>query len=83
MQSLKPDRKYHNHEGGLIMNEYMLNAHDVENLLRVKTSKAYGIIRNLNNRLEKSGYMTVRGKVPRKYLYAAFGLEKEQLGEHK
>ena len=31
------------------MNEYMLNAHDVENLLRVKTSKAYGIITDLRS----------------------------------
>lgn len=37
------------------------------NLLGVCQSKAYRIIQNLNKELEEKGYITVRGKVSRKY----------------
>lgn len=60
------------------MKKYMLDVADVAMLLCVRTSKAYGIIRTINNNLAKKGYMTVRGKVPRKYLYDAFGLTEDQ-----
>ncbi|MGM9561351.1 MAG: hypothetical protein ACI3WT_03765 [Phascolarctobacterium sp.] len=62
------------------MNKYMLDVNDVSALLCIRTSKAYGVIRQLNSKLAQKGYMTVRGKVPRKYLYSAFGLTDEQLG---
>lgn len=60
------------------MQKYMLGVDDVCTILSVKASKAYDIIRVLNKNLEKKGIMTVRGRVPRHYLYNAFGLEENE-----
>lgn len=60
------------------MKKYMLSATDVSMILDIKISKAYAVIRNLNNRLNQKGIMTVRGRVPRQYLYSAYGLNEEE-----
>ena len=44
---------------------YMMTVEDVMNELGVKRSKAYSILKQLNNELEKEGYVAVRGKIPR------------------
>ena len=54
------------------MNKINLTAKDVSALLCVSECKAYEYIRKLNAELEKKGFMTVRGKVPAKYLYERF-----------
>ncbi|MBC5729238.1 hypothetical protein H8S34_00110 [Pseudoflavonifractor sp. NSJ-25] len=55
------------------MNEMrMLGAEDVMVLLSVKKSSAYEVIRQLNEELREKGYLTVRGKVPEKYLRERF-----------
>ena len=46
---------------------YMMTVEDVMNELGVKRSKAYSILKQLNNELEKEGYVAVRGKIPRPY----------------
>jgi hypothetical protein len=51
-----------------------MQAKDVMEVLGVSQNKAYVIIRELNNELAKDGYMTVQGKVNRKYFYKRFGL---------
>ena len=40
---------------------------EVMNVLGVCQSKAYRIIQNLNKELEEKGFITVRGKVSRRY----------------
>ena len=45
----------------------VLNVHDVMEALEVSESKAYGIIKRLNQELEAQGYIVVRGKVSRVY----------------
>lgn len=40
---------------------------DVMNLLGIKESKAYGIIRALNKELKGKGYITIEGRVPTKF----------------
>ena len=40
---------------------------EVVNVLGVCQSKAYRIIQNLNKELDEKGYITVRGKVSRRY----------------
>lgn len=45
----------------------VLNVRDVMTALEVSESKAYGIIKRLNQELEAKGYITVRGKVSRVY----------------
>lgn len=50
----------------------LLGVEEVNILLKVKDTKAYYIIRQLNAELEAKGYLTVRGKVPEKYLLERF-----------
>ena len=40
---------------------------DIAKCLTISDSKAYEIIRNLNSELKAKGYLTQRGRVPRKY----------------
>ena len=46
----------------------VLNVHDVMEALEVSESKAYGIIKKLNQELEAQGFVTTSGRVSRKYL---------------
>lgn len=50
------------------------NVYDVMSLLNVKLSKAYQIIRKLNNELSADGYMIVAGRVPVKKFNERMGL---------
>ena len=43
-------------------------AEEVAELLRISKGKTYAIIRDLNKELEQKGFITIAGKVPRKYL---------------
>ena len=52
-----------------------LSVEEVKELLQVGESKAYSIIRELNKELSEKGYLTVRGKVPEKYLLERFYFE--------
>lgn len=45
----------------------VLNVRDVMEALEVSESKAYGIIKKLNQELEAKGYIVVRGKISRVY----------------
>ena len=42
---------------------YMMTVDDVMNELGVKRSKAYSILKQLNDELAKEGYVAVRGKI--------------------
>ena len=44
---------------------YMMTVDDVMEELGVKRSKAYSILKQLNDELVKEGYVAVRGKIPR------------------
>ncbi len=46
----------------------MLGATEVAELLGISNSYAYKVIDQLNRELEKSGYLTIRGKVDSLYL---------------
>lgn len=56
------------------MLDYMLNAEDVAGLLKVSQAQGYKIIRTLNEQLEKAGYLTMRGRVPTKFLFEKFNI---------
>lgn len=47
----------------------MLSASDVSEILSVSRSKAYRIIKQLNDDLEKAGKITVAGKVSARYFF--------------
>lgn len=48
------------------------NAQEVMEILGVSSSKAYELIRTMNEELQENGYLTVRGKVPVAYLEKRF-----------
>ena len=52
--------------------KYMMDVDDVMSELGVKRSKAYAILRKLNEDLEKDGYTSIRGKIPRAYWETKF-----------
>ena len=49
------------------MEKRFLDVNDVAECMCISTSKAYKIIRGLNNELKAKGYITVAGKVSRAY----------------
>ena len=51
---------------------YIMVVDDVMEELGVKRSKAYSILKQLNNELEAEGYVAVRGKIPRPYWETKF-----------
>ena len=55
-----------------------ITANDIMEVLGVGRSKAYGIVLELNQELEESGYNVIRGKVPIRYFQKKFyGCESE------
>ena len=50
------------------MEKLMYTAADVAELLCISQSKAYQIIRQLNEELRDKGYLTLAGKIPPAYL---------------
>ena len=55
------------------MSEYM-NAKELAEMVSVSESKAYCLIRQMNEELKAKGYFIVRGKIPRKYARERFGV---------
>ncbi|ERT62415.1 hypothetical protein [Megasphaera vaginalis (ex Srinivasan et al. 2021)] len=45
----------------------MLTAADVAEILQIKPSRAYSIIRQMNAKLTKKGKLVLRGRVNRRY----------------
>ena len=54
------------------MSNLFISADAVAVELEVSKPHAYKIIRQLNAELQKQGYMTIAGKVSRKYFYEKF-----------
>lgn len=51
-------------------NKNFLNATDVSEYMGISIPLAYKIIRKLNNELKAQGYITVAGKINRRYFEA-------------
>jgi len=50
------------------MNEKLyFTAAEIAEMMGVGRTTAYGIVRQLNDELEKKGYLTVGGKIPKEY----------------
>ena len=47
---------------------------ELQEILGVKRTKAFLIIKQLNKELADKGYITIRGRVPRKYCYERLGI---------
>lgn len=50
------------------MEKQFLTAQDIAEMCSVSTSTGYKMIRALNEELLAKGYMTIRGRVPARYL---------------
>lgn len=50
---------------------------DICQILGISDSKAYQMMRQLNAELTKSGYMTVRGRVPAEYFEKRVGIKRK------
>ncbi len=53
---------------------------DICEMLGIADGKAYEIIRQLNTELEKSGFITVRGRVPAEYFDKRLGIKRRKAG---
>lgn len=60
---------------GLIDGGLYIDVAELMALLKIKKTKAYEIIKQVNKELESKGYITISGKAPRKYLMARLGVE--------
>jgi hypothetical protein len=56
---------------------------DIMALLGVSKSKAYKIIQDLNKELSRKGYITVAGKVPKKYFCEKFYCDMNEIHAHE
>ena len=59
-------------KGGTRMEEIFYDAADVAKLLGISKSKAYTVIRALNNELAAKGFMVLAGRVSKKYFAEKF-----------
>lgn len=55
-----------------------VTAQEVRKLLGVSKSKSYEIIAQLNQELQEKGYLTLRGKVEKRYLYERFRIAESE-----
>ncbi len=51
------------------MSKQVLTAKDIAEICGISESKAYQTIRQLNDELEKKGFLTFRGRVSSAYFY--------------
>ena len=56
----------------MIAEKQMLNAKDIQELFQVSQSKAYGLIKQMNDELKASNHIVIRGKVPCAYIEKRF-----------
>lgn len=56
----------------MIAEKQMLNAKDIQELFQVSQSKAYGLIKQMNDELKASNHIVIRGKVPSAYIEKRF-----------
>lgn len=54
-------------------------ADDVAEIMQISKPKAYEIIRNLNNEMEKMGYVTVKGRINATFFHRKTDFQKEVL----
>jgi len=63
------------------MSNTFMRVDDVANELKVSTSYAYKVIKSLNKQLREMGYMTIAGRVSRKYFLEKMCYGTEMKGE--
>lgn len=66
--------------GGFVMNKIYFTAQEVSELLGVSRGQSYKIVQQLNSELSQKGFITVAGKVPKKYFSERYygGIEEKE-----
>ncbi|MGL5709580.1 MAG: transcriptional regulator [Cetobacterium sp.] len=59
------------------MNE-LLRVDEVVEICKVKKCTAYKIMKTVNDEMTKAGYMTIRGRVNREFLFKKLGIKGEK-----
>lgn len=54
--------------------EDFLTVDDVEKICKVKSGKAYKIMKDVNDEMKEKGYLTIRGRVNKKFLFSKLGI---------
>ena len=54
------------------MEELFIHAEEISKLLGISKSKAYKLIKELNDELKQKGFKTLNGKLSRKYFMERF-----------
>lgn len=66
-------------KGGQTLTKQVLTAKDISEICGISESKSYQIIRQLNEELDKKGYLTFRGRVSRAFFYEKmYGMKEER-----
>lgn len=52
---------------------------EIKEIVGISKSKAYSLIQELNSELKEKGYLTVTGRVSRKYFYGLVEKEQEEM----
>ena len=61
------------------MTKQVLTAKDISEICGISESKSYQVIRQLNEELDKKGYLTFRGRVSRAFFYEKmYGMKEER-----
>lgn len=58
-----------------------LTVTDVKHILGISASKAYVIIRQLNDQLKSKGYIVIAGRIPKKYFMERYYCEVDEIKE--
>lgn len=55
----------------------LLKVGDVAKICNISIATAYKIMREVNEEMKEKGYITIRGRVNKKFLYKKLGIEGE------
>lgn len=53
----------------------LLKVNDVAKICNISVATAYKIMREINEEMQKNGYITIRGRVNKKFLFKKLGIE--------
>lgn len=53
----------------------LLTVNEVASICKIKQCRAYKLIKEVNEEMQKKGYIIIRGRVNKDYLYTRLGLE--------
>lgn len=71
--------RFYNKYGGIKMSDF-LTADDISIICKIKKAKAYRIIKEINEEMERKGYIIIRGRVNRRFFNEKLGIQDTDKG---